>query len=79
MNNEQFNALRNAVLNALYFGAWEQAIGMLQGASIVANVATNNLHEWEQLFAWVNMAGSCAIDRKTDNAQRKVNLGDGTR
>ena len=79
MTTEQFNALRNAVLNTLYFGACEQALGMLQGASIVANIATSDLAEWSQLFAWVNQAGSCAIDRKTDNAQRKVNLGDGTR
>ena len=79
MSNEQFNALRNAVLNTLYFGACEQALGMLQGASIVANVATNDLAEWSQLFAWVNLAESCAIDRKLDSAQRKVTLEDGVR
>ena len=79
MTTEQFNALRNAVLNTLYFGAHEQALGMLQGASIVANVTTNNLAEWQQLFAWVNMAGSCAIDRKFDSAQHKATLEDGVR
>jgi hypothetical protein len=70
MNDLEFDILRSTVLNALHYGACEQALGMLQGAGIVADVSSH-MAEWEQLYSWVFMAGSCAIDRQFDNQQRQ--------
>lgn len=69
MTTEQFNVLREAVLNTLHYGLPEQALGMLQGACCVTNVSVAQSDDLDQLFAWVNMAGTCAIDRKFDDAQ----------
>lgn len=69
MSDLEFDILRSTVLNALYYGAIEQALGMLQGAGIVADVSSH-MAEWEKLYSWVFMAGSCAIERKAEDAQK---------
>lgn len=70
MNDLEFDILRSTVLNALHYGAIDQALGMLRGAGIVADVRPDQMPEWQQLYAWVFMAGSCAIERKAEDAQK---------
>jgi hypothetical protein len=70
MTKQQFEALRNAVLNTLHYGQANQALGMLQGAGMVADVSAYS-DDFEQLYSWAFMAGSCAIDRQYDNQQRQ--------
>ena len=71
MTFQQFNTLRAAVLNTLRYGAPNQALGMLQGAGMVADVSAYS-DELEALYSWAFLAGSCAIDRQFDDAQRKA-------
>ena len=73
MDQKQFDAIKAMVLSMLRHGAYQQALGMLQGACAVTSlhVTYANGLDIDQLFKWVNMAGECAIDRKFDNAQRQ--------
>ena len=70
MNQQQFNQIKAVVLSMLRHGEYQQALGMLQGAGVVADVGSH-VAEWEQLHSWVNLAGECAIDRKFDDMQRQ--------
>ena len=69
MNESQFNAIKAMVLSMLRFGEYQQALGTLQGACAVTNLQStkaNSLHrDLDRLFKWVNMAGECAIDRRS--------------
>lgn len=75
MTAEQFNVLRNAVLNALHYGACEQALGMLQGACAVtsANAAATPasvIDDIDQLLKWINAAYECSANRKSEELAR---------
>ena len=71
MNDLEYGILRGAVLNALRYGVPSQALGVLQGAGMVADVSAYS-DELEALYSWAFLAGSCAIDRQFDDAQRKA-------
>ena len=71
MTFQQLNTLRAAVLNTLRYGAPSQALGMLQGAGMVADVSAHS-DELEALYSWFFLAGWCAIDRQFDDAQHKA-------
>ena len=70
MNQQQFDAIKAMVLSMLRLGEYQQALGMLQGAGIVADVGSH-MAEWEQMYSWGGMAGECAIDRKFDDMQHQ--------
>ena len=75
MNQQQFDAIKAMVLSMLRHGAYQQALGMLQGACAVASLqspkANGLTRDLDQLFEWVDMAGCAAIDRKFDDMQRQ--------
>ena len=70
MTPQQFDVLRDAVLNTLRYGNATQALGMLQGAGMTGATRAYS-DKMECLYSWVIAAGSCAIDRQFDNQQRQ--------